>query len=91
MKGLLVAATLVLSVNVSANVMKICAWQAEETCRELTNRDEFNTCFQTQMDWCLDDYNQMKGNKSMPWCYDECALVADEAQRNLCYETCNEK
>ncbi|AYF44835.1 MULTISPECIES: hypothetical protein [Halobacteriovorax] len=91
MKGLLVAATLVLSVNVSASVLKVCAKQANEVCKEITNKDDFMACHNAIMDSCLNGPYYASGNKSMPWCYDECALVADEAQRNLCYETCNEK
>lgn len=91
MKKLLVLATLVLSVNASASIYKICAMQAQEVCKELTNKEDYLACHEAQMDWCLDEYSYKSGNKSMPWCYDECALVADEAQRQLCYETCNER
>ncbi|POB14693.1 hypothetical protein [Halobacteriovorax sp. DA5] len=91
MKKLLLAATLFISINASANQIKICAMEAQETCKELTNKEDFYTCFNSVRDYCIDNYMYQSGNKSMPWCFDECALVQDEAQRNLCYETCTEK
>lgn len=92
MNKLLVAATLILSINASANMYKRCAFVAKAECKEIVNMEDYYKCLESVRNWCIDDLlDQKNGNKSMPWCYDECSLVEDEAVRNLCYETCNER
>lgn len=90
MKKLILVATVFLSVQARDYNHVQCANEAQEICKELTNKDDFMDCYYSSLKWCLADRDDQM-NKSVPGCFQQCSLVADEAQRNLCYETCTER
>jgi len=88
MKKIIVALMLGLSItNVSANVIKVCAKQAEETCRELRDREDFMRCFNNQRDFCMDDiYGGYKLNLNS--CEEYCWTLPETTMREICLQTC---
>jgi len=73
--------------NVNASVIKVCAKQAEEACKELKDRKEFMQCFNTVRDICMDDiYGGY--NKGIPACREYCGTLPEGQIRNLCLDTC---
>ncbi|ATH08446.1 hypothetical protein BIY24_10945 [Halobacteriovorax marinus] len=73
----------------SASVLKVCAVQANETCAEITNREDFLQCHNAIMQMCLDYGN---GNyKSVPACERYCNSLPEPTQRQICLQTCEPK
>ena len=91
MKKILLVATVLLSVNASANLHKVCAFKAQSVCGELENREDFYACYYSTLNWCLEDMGLNTSDKSIPGCFEQCSFIANENQRKLCYETCTEK
>lgn len=86
MKKLVIAMMLVSSSY--ASVIKICAVQANEICKELQGKD-FQDCHRFQMDMCLDYYNggEFKSAKS---CDEVCWLIESPSERKACLQECSE-
>lgn len=87
MKKLLLIAMLTISATSNASVLKVCAAQATEVCKELTG-DHYIKCHNSQMDFCLDVYKNTNF-KSSPECIQECMMLADEARVKMCLRTCS--
>lgn len=88
MKKFIAALVLGLTINnVSANVVKVCAKQAEEVCKELTDREDFIKCYNNVRDICMDDiYGGYKLN--LHSCEEYCGTLPETTMRQLCLQTC---
>ena len=88
MKKLLLATVLMLGASASnASVLKICAAQATETCKELVQED-FYRCHNSEMQFCLEAIKSL-GNKSNPECIEECLRIPNENEVEMCLRTCS--
>lgn len=86
-KMMMIAALSFMAVTANASVLKICAMQATEICKELEGKD-FNQCYWAQMDWCMEGpvksfNNPLEGNT----CEERCLTLPD-SQVDLCMHEC---
>jgi hypothetical protein len=89
MKSLMLVMMLSVSSFSFAGDIKMCAVQANETCKEYKG-DDFKICHETEMLYCLSAYGHKSNTlKSNPICMKYCSMIEDRDQRNLCYTTCS--